>query len=73
MYCVCVSMHVFYVSMTVSACSNIVKPFQNKKGQKSFRYPSKKQSSSLERTVFLLSTSKFFGPSYFDMALPKLS
>ena len=65
----CVCKYACFLCMTVSACSNIVKPFQNKKGQKSFRYPSKKQSSSLERTVFLLRTSNFFGPSYFETAL----
>ena len=70
MYCVCVSMHVFYVSMTVSACSNIVKPFQNKKGQKNLRYLTKNQSFSLENDCFF--TSNYFGPSYFEMALDRL-
>ena len=49
------------------------KPFQNKKCQKDLRYPTKKQTFLRKKTTFLSGTSKFFDPSYFDMALPKLS
>ena len=36
-----------------------LKPLQNKKDQKSLRYPTKKQSFSGKKTAF-------FGPSYFE-------
>ena len=41
----------------------LLKPFQNKKGQKNLRDPTKK------RTAFLSGTSNFFGLSYFETAL----
>ena len=44
----------------------LVKPFQNKKGHKNLRYPTK---SSPPFHAFLLGTSNFFGPSYFEAAL----
>ena len=36
-----------------------LKPLQNKKGQKNLRYPTKKQSFSLEKDCFLSGTSSF--------------
>ena len=47
----------------------ILKPFQNKKGQKNLRYPTKKQSFCLEKDCFFVGYLKFFGPSYFETAL----
>ena len=43
---------------------NVLKLFQNKKGPKNLRYPTKKQSFS---KAFL--SGNFFGPSYFEAAL----
>ena len=45
------------------------KPLQNKKDQKNLRYPTKKHG---KEDCFLLGTSNFYGPSYFETALPKL-
>ena len=43
----------------------LLKLFQNRKDQKNFRYPTKKQSL----TAFLSGTSILFGSSYFETAL----
>ena len=47
-----------------------LKPPQNKKGQKNLGDPRKKKSFSLQKDCFFLGTPNFFGPSYFDTALP---
>ena len=56
-------------SFTDGKESKFLKPFQNKKGQKKLRYPTKKQSFSKEKTAFLSGISIFFGPSYFETTL----
>ena len=48
---------------------SFLKPSQNKKGLKNLGYPTKKQSFSLEKDCFFVGYPKFFGPSYFEMAL----
>jgi hypothetical protein len=47
----------------------LLKPFQNKKRQKNLRYPTKKQSFSKEKDCFFVGYLKFFGPTYFEVAL----
>ena len=47
----------------------LLKPFQNKKGQKNLRYPKKEQSFSLEKDCFFGGYLNFFGLSYFETAL----
>ena len=47
----------------------LLKPLQNKKGQKILGYPRKKQSFYEEKTAFFSGTPNFFGPSYFEAAL----
>ena len=42
-----------------------LKPFQNNKCQKNLRYPTKKQSFSLERDCFFVGYLKFFWPFLF--------
>ena len=48
---------------------SLLKPFQNKKGQKNLRYPTKSSPFLGKKTAFLSGTSNFFGPSYFEAAL----
>ena len=57
--------------MTQVVGRNQLKPLQNKKGQKNVGYPRKKQSFYLEKDCFFLGYPTFFGPSYFEVALPK--
>ena len=45
-----------------SGSDSSLKPFQNKKGQKHLRYPTKKQSFSLEKDCFLVGYLNFFWP-----------
>ena len=45
----------------------LLKPLQNKKGQKNLGYPTKNQSYI--RTAFLSGALSFFGPSCFEAAL----
>ena len=47
----------------------LLKPFQNKKGQKNFRYPTKKQSFSKKKDCLFVGYLKLFGSSYFETAL----
>ena len=47
----------------------ILKPLQNKKGQKDLGYPKKSSLSPYKRTAFFSGTPNFFGPSYFEAAL----
>ena len=47
----------------------LLKPLQNKKGQKNLRYRPKKQSFSEEKDCFFSRTPTFFVPSYSKMAL----
>ena len=51
--------------------TNLLKPFQNKKGQKILRYPTKKQSFSLEKDCFFAGYPKIFLAllMYFEAAL----
>ena len=45
--------------------SLLIKPSQNKKGKKSLRYPTNKQSFSLEKDCFFVGYLKFFWPFLF--------
>ena len=47
----------------------LLKPLQNKKGQKILGYPKKSSLFPYKRTAFFSGTPKFFGPSYFEAAL----
>ena len=48
----------------------VLKPLQNKKGQKNLGYPSKKQSFyKKKRLLFFSGTPNFFGPCCFEAAL----
>ena len=50
-----------------------LKPLQNKKGQKNYGYPTKKQSFSREKDCFFVGYPNFFGRSYFEKALENIS
>ena len=47
----------------------ILKPLQNKKGQKNLGYPRKSSPFVRKKTAFFSGTPNFFGPSYFEAAL----
>ena len=47
----------------------ILKPLQNKKGQKIWGTREKSSLFPYKRTAFFLGTPNFFGPSYFEAAL----
>ena len=47
----------------------ILKPLQNKKGQKNLGYWEKNSHFSYKRTAYFSGTPNFFGPSYFEAAL----
>ena len=57
------------VQLSFRSTSKEIKPLQNKKGQKNLGYPRKKQSFYKEKDCFFSGTPKFFGPSYFEVAL----
>ena len=46
-------------------CFWILKPYQNKKAQRNFRYPTRKQSFSKEKDCFFVEYLKFFWPFLF--------
>ena len=48
---------------------SLLKPVQNKKGQKDLGYPKKSSPFIWKKTAFFSGTSNFFGPSYFEVAL----
>ena len=47
----------------------LLKPLQNKKGQKNLGYPQKSSLFPYKRSAFFAGTPNFFGPSYFEVAL----
>ena len=49
----------------------LLKPIQNKKGQKIWGTRQKSSPFIKKKTAFLAGTPNFFGPSYFETALEK--
>ena len=62
----------FILGSRVGICY-VLKPIQNKKGQKKLGYPRKKQSFYKEKDCFFSGTPNFFGYSYFEAALVEIS
>ena len=48
---------------------NVLKLFQNKKGPKNLRYPTKKQSFYKQKDCFFVEYLNFFVPSYLETTL----
>ena len=52
---------------------NMLKPFQNKKGQKHLRYPTKKKSFSKKKDCFFVGYLRFFWPFLFWNGFSKVT
>ena len=61
-----------YLQQYVTLIIFMIKLLQNKKGQKNLGYPRKSSPFIMKKTAFLVGTPNFFGPSYFETALPSL-